>query len=147
MTRKIITLLMAMLFICLPEASAKDRPSDSTKAAHEQTDSISAAPVLTILNPDDLNVGDVREGVRREVTLRFRNDGGSPLVITRAFADCGCTRVKYTDDPVEPGGEGVITLHFNSRGQRTGSFLKTIKLRANTENRIERIYLTGRVND
>lgn len=134
-----------MAFICLSEVLANDRTSDSSAMAQEQTDSTSSAPVLTILNSDDLNVGDVREGVRREVRLRFRNDGGSPLVITRAFADCGCTRVKYTDDPVEPGGEGIITLHFNSRGQRTGSFLKTIKLKANTENRIERIYLTGKV--
>lgn len=114
-------------------------------ASEEESDSVSDAPVMTILNGDVLNIGDVMKGTEREVTLRFRNDGKTPLVILRAFADCGCTRVRYPDEPVEPGDEREILLRYESSGQRTGSFLKVIKLKTNTPDYIIRLYLTGKV--
>lgn len=146
MHRKIV-ILAALTFMGVFGVNAEDKTSASVDVAHEQTDSIAAAPVMTLLNPNDQDMGEIRLGLKKEVKLRFRNDGNSPLVIVRAFPDCGCTSVRYPDDPIEPGEEGEVTLIFNSRGQRTGNFLKTVKFKTNTARHIERIYLTGRVTD
>lgn len=66
----------------------------------------------------------VREGVHnfgvigpREVvseTFAIRNDGGAPLIISRAFTTCGCTNAEITARVIPPGKVALATLTFDA---------------------------------
>jgi Protein of unknown function (DUF1573) len=76
--------------------------------------------------------GKVVEGEKVMVTFHFKNTGNKPLIIASVQASCGCTVPSKPEEPIAPGGEGVIKAEFNSEG-RVGMANKTITVRCNTE--------------
>ncbi|MDR0394468.1 MAG: DUF1573 domain-containing protein [Tannerella sp.] len=76
-----------------------------------------------------------------EHIFNFKNAGDAPLVINRIQASCGCTKPEWTQQPVEPGKDGVIIITFNPRG-RIGNFHKTATVYTNEENGYKRHKLT-----
>lgn len=58
----------------------------------------------------------------------FTNNADVPLTIMSASATCGCTRAKYTSEPVKPGEQGKIIVTFMPKGQR-GFISKNVKVR------------------
>ena len=61
----------------------------------------------------------------------FTNTADVPLTVLSASASCGCTRPKYTHEPVKPGKKGKITVTFLPKGQR-GYISKNVKVRYKT---------------
>ena len=80
-----------------------------------------------------------------EVRMRFVNAGDAPLSILRIYSDCGCTVPQYSSDPVEAGGEGEISIRFNSRGRMPGAFRKSLRIRTDGSNPRENLIIKGRV--
>jgi len=76
--------------------------------------------------------GKVIEGEKLSYSFKFKNVGNSDLIIATANASCGCTVPEYPKDPIRKGGEGVITVTFNTAG-KNGFQHKTITLGANTQ--------------
>jgi hypothetical protein len=76
-----------------------------------------------------------------EHTFKFKNTGNAPLLISHVQASCGCTRPDWTQQPVEPGKEGVIIITFNPKG-RFGNFHKNATVYTNEENGFKRHKLT-----
>ena len=76
--------------------------------------------------------GTVIEGEKVTYSFKFKNIGGKDLLISNVSASCGCTATKYTKGTVAPGGEGVITITFDSR-RRVGFQNKTLTVLANTQ--------------
>lgn len=73
-------------------------------------------------------------------TFKITNTGDAPLVIISASASCGCTRPKYTPEPIPPGKTGEIKVTFIPKGQ-LGPINKEIKVRTNAKKH-KRIILT-----
>ncbi len=65
--------------------------------------------------------------------FEFTNNGDAPLVIVSATASCGCTKPKYSPEPVRPGKKGTISVTYLPQN-RPGEFDKTIKVRTNDPN-------------
>ncbi len=76
--------------------------------------------------------GTVIEGEMVTFSFKFKNDGGSDLLISDVSASCGCTATKYTKEPVKPGEEGVVTVTFNTH-RRNGFQNKSITVSSNTQ--------------
>ena len=74
----------------------------------------------------------------------FVNKGTAPLIITRASANCGCTRPEYTVKPIAPGKEGQIKVTYQPKG-RPGSFKKNIYVYTNGEPDRVVLLITGTV--
>lgn len=74
----------------------------------------------------------------------FKNEGASPLVLSNVRASCGCTTPKWTQEPVEPGQTGTITVTYNPNG-RPGKFNKTITVKSNATEPEKKLYITGEV--
>jgi hypothetical protein len=72
----------------------------------------------------------ISQGERVTTAFRFKNVGGSPLLIEEASGSCGCTVPEYPKEPIPPGGEGVINVEFNSEG-KSGQQEKTVRLTTN----------------
>ena len=58
------------------------------------------------------------------------NVGNAPLVITRASASCGCTKPKFSTEPIAPGKSTKIEVTYNPAG-RPGQFVKTVAVYSN----------------
>ncbi len=92
-----------------------------------------------------VDMGSISQGTRFEHAFRFRNVGGSQLVITDVRGSCGCTVSKdWPKQPIKPGEEGSIPVTFNSEG-RSGHQDKTVTVTANTRPPTTVLYLTGEV--
>src|SRR5687768_6466322 len=62
--------------------------------------------------------GNIVQGDKVEHTFYFSNTGNEPLIITNVQVSCGCTTPKgWPRDPIPPGGNGEITVSFNSAGK------------------------------
>jgi hypothetical protein len=75
--------------------------------------------------------------------FRFVNKGSEPLLITSVQASCGCTVAKYTQDPIAPGAEGIVTATYNAATK--GIFSKTVTVNANTQDGIVLLGIRGEV--
>ena len=63
--------------------------------------------------------GNVVQGDKVEHTFYFTNTGNEPLIITDVQVNCGCTTLPkgWPRDPIPHGGNGEITISFNSAGK------------------------------
>lgn len=78
------------------------------------------------------DLGKINEGQMLEISWRFKNTGNKPLVIANVSPGCGCTVADKPEEPIAPGGEGVIKAKFDSKGH-PGQQNKNINVRANTK--------------
>lgn len=136
---------MKQLLILLAGAtllySCAGNDANSTESA--KNDSVKHAQILEAVN-DTANftaiqwldsttqdLGKVKEGQVLEISWRFKNTGNKPLIITNASASCGCTVAEKPEEPIAPGGEGLIKAKFDSKG-REGTQHKDVYVTANT---------------
>lgn len=75
--------------------------------------------------------GEIIQGQKVRHIFRFKNVGKGDLVISDAKTSCGCTVSEYPRKPVPPGGEGEVTVEFDSENKQ-GQVSKTVTLYANT---------------
>lgn len=76
--------------------------------------------------------GKVKEGDVVRHAYHFKNDGKAPLLISRAEASCGCTVPSFPKEVIPPGGEGDITVQFNS-AHRKGHQQKNVLIWSNAQ--------------
>ncbi len=134
--KNIATLILLATVLILHSCGNSNNESISTdivkntKSAQKKGEK-GTAPKL-YFEETEHNFGDMIQGERVVYGFKFVNIGGSDLVITRVSTSCGCTIGKYPQDPVSPGGEGIIEVTFDSKG-RKGFQNKKVTILANTE--------------
>jgi hypothetical protein len=90
----------------------------------------------------EYNFGEIMQGQQVTHEFKFKNTGGSDLVITNAVGSCGCTVPEFPKDPVKPGNSGIIKVTFNSDGKQDEQN-KTVTLTANTQPTETVLYMKG----
>ncbi|MBC7922122.1 MAG: DUF1573 domain-containing protein [Ferruginibacter sp.] len=120
-------------------AVATSNPAAETTPAAE-TD----APLMTFTETVH-DFGNIKEGDVVKHTFKFTNTGKSPLIIQNASAPCGCTTPSWTKEPVAPGGNGEVTVQFNSQG-KVGQQNKVVTIVANTQPDITTVTMKGNVD-
>lgn len=88
--------------------------------------------------------GKIVEGVKISYTYKFKNVGGSDLVVSKVNVTCGCTSSFFTKEPIPPGGHGRIKLTFDS-SNRPGSNHKQATVVANTQPSTQVLNITAMV--
>ncbi len=78
---------------------------------------------------DFVDYGEIENGANGEKTLKFRNVGKEPLLITNAKGSCGCTVPEYPKEPIMPGKEGTLKIKYDTK--RTGPINKTVTITTN----------------
>ena len=141
-TRITVILLLSIMFFSCNTSNTESEESITTEIVFN--------PNTEINNPEakkklpkfqfvhkDFDFGLIYEGEEVIHKFKFKNVGGSPLVISDVSATCGCTITTYSREPIAPGEEGYIEVTFDSSG-RKGMQHKTVNILANTQpNRIE----------
>lgn len=73
--------------------------------------------------------GTIKRHADGTCSFVFRNDGNSPLLITKVTAACGCTVPEYPKSPILPGQKAEIKVKYNTK--TVGAFSKTINVSTN----------------
>lgn len=87
---------------------------------------------------------DIKEGEVVTYKFQFTNNGRNPLIINNATGSCGCTAPDFPREPIPPGGNGFITVQFNSAG-REGHQEKAVYISANTARASHVLHIKGMV--
>ncbi len=74
----------------------------------------------------------IPQGKQQTAAFRFFNIGTNPLSILEVQTSCGCAKAEFPSRLIEPDGEGVITIKFDSH-KNLGYSQIYVTVRANTE--------------
>lgn len=137
--RKLVTSLM-ILVIPAMFLMAQDAPK-SIKV-EQTTDKLAVGPKAS-WDKTVLDLGDVTFMVPKDAEFVLTNSGNEPLLITYAKASCGCTNLKYSQEPVLPGKTTNLSVTYNGSG--SGQFMKTITVQTNADDKPITLQITGNV--
>jgi len=113
------------------EATSNANPTSTATATEQKTVDPASLTMIEWLDGPDRDFGKMKEGDNLDVSFRFKNTGSKPLVISKVWAQCGCTIPETPQKPYAPGETGVIKASFNSAG-KPGINTKEVYLTANT---------------
>ena len=93
----------------------------------------------------EYDFGDIKQNNPQKVEYVFENTGDKPVIITKAEASCGCTKLTYDQKPIMPGQKGTISTVFDAK--ELGLFQKSITVFMNLDapNDVYELKLTGSV--
>jgi hypothetical protein len=112
----------------------------STQINAQTTTTAAATQATSIANPNapkakwDKTVsdfGEIEQGIPKEAEFKLTNEGKEPLLIQMAKAGCGCTNLKYSQEPVLPGKSTIIAATYNAAA--LGQFTKSITVTTNAD--------------
>jgi len=75
--------------------------------------------------------GSIAFNVPKTAEFTLSNAGIEPLIISSARASCGCTNLKYSQEPILPGKSSTVSATYNAATQ--GVFTKTITVVTNAD--------------
>jgi hypothetical protein len=78
-----------------------------------------------------LDLGEIEYRVKTDAEFTLTNTGNEPLLITYAKASCGCTNLKYSQEPILPGQSSKLAVTYNGSGN--GNFRKSITVQTNAD--------------
>ena len=118
------------IFICLLLVLISCKSNNSSKVT-SKNELVSSGQAQIKFESDMHDFGEVIEGEKVSYSFKFTNTGKAPLVITGIASSCGCTVGEYTKDTIKPGGQGDVTVSFDS-WKRTGFQQKSVTVNSNT---------------
>ncbi len=133
--------LAIVLAACNQANSNTQVTGDTTKNATQAN--AANAPVMKF-ETDTHDFGKIKTGDNVTYTYKFVNNGKSPLIISDAYATCGCTTPEIEKAPIQPGESSTVKVTFYSAG-KNGLQDKLITVVANTVPAENRLHLTGEV--
>lgn len=137
--KKSMIILMLMVFPVF--AMIAQEPLSSKKA-----DAAAGAVTVGPKAEWDIQVfdfGDVPFRMNKDAEFKLTNTGNEPLLITSAKASCGCTNLRYSQEPILPGKSTSLAVTFNGTGN--GPFRKTITVQTNDSEKPTVLQITGTV--
>lgn len=75
--------------------------------------------------------GEIVQGIPKEAEFKLTNEGKEPLLIQTAKAGCGCTNLKYSQEPILPGKSTIVAATYNAAAM--GAFTKSITVTTNAD--------------
>ncbi len=140
------TLFIAAIFMFgLNQAFAQtSAPANVTPTAQ--------APAIPAVNPNApkakwdkviSDFGEIEQGIPKEAEFKLTNEGKEPLLIQAARAGCGCTNLKYSQEPILPGKSSIVAATYNAAA--IGPFNKSISVTTNADPNPVNLSITGTV--
>ncbi len=94
-------------------------------------DSATKVPVITF-DEDMHDFGRLSAGENISYSFHFRNTGNADLIISGCSATCGCTVASFPKERIVPGGDGYVTVSFNSTG-KSGQQVQEVTVVSNAQ--------------
>lgn len=116
-------------------ATAQDQPT--------ATPSINPNAAKFKFETETVDYGTIVQGTEGTREFKFKNVGKEPLIISNAVGSCGCTTPSWPKEPIKPGADAVIKVHYDTN--RVGNFQKTVTLTSNASETSKVITIKGSV--
>lgn len=121
-----------------PDSTKNAAATTALNDGHDHSDGtpeVDQANLTSIewLDTKERDMGKITDGQKLEVSFRFKNTGTKPLVISKVWAQCGCTVPETPKEPFAPGQTGVIKASFDSQGRGGSLNTKEVYVNANTD--------------
>ncbi len=136
-------LFIALLFVFgLSQAIAQ---TATTPAANPAAATAVVNPNAPVAKWDrtTADFGEIEQNIPKEAEFKLTNTGKEPLLIQTARAGCGCTNLKYSQEPVLPGKFTIISATYNAAA--AGAFMKNITVTTNADPNPVVLYIKGTV--
>lgn len=100
------------------------------------------APVMQFEH-DTIDYGTIPHNADGYREFKFTNVGKEPLIISNAHGSCGCTVPTAPKEPIQPGQQSQIKVHYAT--DRVGGFTKTVTLTSNANPPTKVLVIKGTV--
>jgi hypothetical protein len=126
--------------------SESEEKSSNQKKMDDNTDPLEVHAKIDF-DYEEYYYDTIEEGDLVTHTFHYVNNGNEPLKIFNVKESCGCTGSQdWNNDTIPIGGEGEITMTFNSTN-KLGNQSPYIEVLANTVPNRTKLYLTGFVKE
>jgi hypothetical protein len=119
--------LLFSLILGLAALGCGGTPTGSTEPAPPDT----SPPKAELRGENSINAGEADYGMPREFTFTVANTGGADLVLTLFHISCSCEDVQLPADPIKPGGEGKVVIHWFPIVGSAGAYTLTADVQTN----------------
>ena len=92
---------------------------------------------------DVIDYGTIQQNADGVRVFKFTNTGEAPIVISKAKGSCGCTVPTYSENVIQPGETGEISVKYATN--RIGKFTKTVTLTSNASEATKVLRIKGEV--
>lgn len=92
----------------------------------------------------EMDLGEIKAGEMAIAEFKFRNTGEDVLIIDNVKPSCACASLEYTEEPIQPGGEGRIYTEITT-DDKSGDQIKYFTVFYNGNPPVERVQLTFHV--
>lgn len=82
------------------------------------------------LSESNVDLGNIKFGGKAVTTIKIKNTGNKPLIISDAKASCGCTVPSWPKEPIAPGKTANMTVEYTTT-KKAGAFNKTVTINSN----------------
>ncbi len=113
---------------------------------HGKIDSSAAFAVLEVY-PDTINAGILPPDTIVQFLLTIRNAGSGPLVIHRAWSQCGCVVTDVPVEPIMPGKADTLVVTLKTSELPRGSFRRSVFVVANSYPNHRRVIIYGSIQE
>jgi hypothetical protein len=134
-----------LLFIALILALGLSQVNAQNAAATTPAATTVANPnaPVAVYDRTTADFGNIEQNIPKEAEFKLTNTGKEPLIIQTARAGCGCTNLKYSQEPVLPGKSTIIAATYNAAAP--GAFMKNITVTTNADPNPVVLYIKGTV--
>lgn len=119
-----IGLLTAFLGISQISFAQWNDPFGSTNQGNAVLSTENNAAKSIVWDKTSHDFGDIKQNNAQMVEYKFTNNSGKPILINKAEASCGCTKLTYDKAPIMPGKTGTISTVYDAKEE--GLFQKSI---------------------
>lgn len=145
MKLKYIIIAFSLLFTisCNQNTSTEISATDITNTKTADGSTNGALPEIKF-EEETHDFGRISQGEKVAFGFKFKNTGGSNLIIASAAGSCGCTVPEYPKKPILPGEEAIVNVVFASEG-KSGTVEKSVTLVTNCEPSTKIIYIKANI--
>lgn len=143
MKRLFSALFFLLSFALVASAQQTQEKTATTKEAKQMAqDGEKTGPKLEF-EAETVDFGEIVQDSDPFRTIKIKNTGDQPLLITNARGSCGCTVPTVPRKPIAPGESAEMKVRYDTK--RLGKINKTITLTTNETAKTRTIRVVGQI--
>lgn len=145
MKRLFSALFFLLSFALVASAQQTEEAKSSTQEVKTEMtqDKQKMGPKLEF-EAETVDFGEIVQDSEPFRTIKIKNVGDEPLLITNARGSCGCTVPTVPRKPIAPGESAEMKVRYDTK--RLGAINKTVTLTTNEANPTKTIRVVGKIN-
>lgn len=142
--KKLFSVLFFLMGLSLVAFAQEGKAKTEKAAQTTQTEEIQEAigPKLQF-EEEKVDFGTIAQDSEPFRTIKIKNVGDAPLLITNARGSCGCTVPQAPKKPIAPGESAEMKIRYDTK--RIGPINKTVTLTTNEKAKTRVIRVVGKV--